>query len=82
MPSYLELSTDILQQMKIDLNQKYSAAKAAGLKLNITRGKPCPEQLDLANGLLTALDETDYIAADGTDCHKYMLRFGIQHVGE
>jgi DNA-binding transcriptional MocR family regulator len=40
------------------------------LSLDMTRGKPCPEQLDLANGLLTVLG-SDYRAADGTDCRNY-----------
>lgn len=71
MPSYLDLKTDNLNALQIQLEQAYAQAKAAGLKLNMTRGKPCPEQLDLANGLLTALSETDYLAQDGTDCRNY-----------
>jgi aspartate/methionine/tyrosine aminotransferase len=71
MPSYYDLSVEALRHLQVDLEQQYATAKSSGLKLNMTRGKPCPEQLDLANGLLTALNDTDYCAADGTDCRNY-----------
>ena len=35
----------------VQLQSQYDAFKAAGLKLDLTRGKPSSEQLDLANGL-------------------------------
>jgi DNA-binding transcriptional MocR family regulator len=49
----------------------YSAVKQQGLKLDMTRGKPSNEQLDLANGLLTVLGAGEYKAADGTDTRNY-----------
>jgi DNA-binding transcriptional MocR family regulator len=42
-----------------------------GLKLDMTRGKPSSEQLDLANGLTTILASDDYKASDGTDARNY-----------
>ena len=53
------------------LEQSYAAIKQRGLKLDMTRGKPSNEQLDLANELLTVLGPTDYKAADGTDTRNY-----------
>jgi hypothetical protein len=48
----------------------YDAFKQRGLKLDMSRGKPAPEQLDLSNALLTdALP--GYAAADGSDCRNY-----------
>lgn len=44
---------------------------ATGLSLNMARGKPCAEQLDLSNGLFTAVDASDYTSQDGTDCRNY-----------
>src|SRR5438552_18518045 len=38
-----------------DLDQRYDAFKAKKLALDMTRGKPCAEQLDLSNALLTNL---------------------------
>ena len=57
----------------------YDAFKAKGLKLNLTRGKPSPAQLDLSVELLTLPGSTDYIAEDGTDCRNY---FGLQGIPE
>jgi len=52
------------------LQKRYDEIKARNLKLDMTRGKPCVEQLDLSLGLLDCLG-SDYRAADGTDCRNY-----------
>jgi len=49
----------------------YAAVKQKGLKLDMTRGKPSNEQLDLANELTSVLSASDYKAADGTDARNY-----------
>ncbi|HWA77268.1 MAG TPA: aminotransferase class I/II-fold pyridoxal phosphate-dependent enzyme [Polyangiaceae bacterium] len=49
----------------------YAAVKQKGLKLDMTRGKPSNEQLDLANGLTAILSSDEYKAADGTDARNY-----------
>jgi DNA-binding transcriptional MocR family regulator len=62
------------QELVASLNQlesSYAALKQKGLKLDMTRGKPSNEQLDLASGLMTILSEADYKAADGTDARNY-----------
>ena len=43
----------------------------AGLKLDLTRGKPAPEQLDLSNGLLTLPGEGVFTDASGADVRNY-----------
>jgi DNA-binding transcriptional MocR family regulator len=53
------------------LDERYLAFKAQRLALDMTRGKPCREQLDLSLGLLDCLGHTDYRTADGTDCRNY-----------
>ena len=55
--------------------QQYDAFKQLGLKLDMSRGKPAPEQLDLSNALMSALDS--YVSADGTDCRNYGGTIGI-----
>lgn len=54
---------------------QYDAFKQRGLKLDMSRGKPAPEQLDLSNALLDALP--GFAAADGTDCRNYGLGVGL-----
>lgn len=49
----------------------YAAVQQKGLKLDMTRGKPSNEQLDLANELTAILSPSDYKAADGTDTRNY-----------
>jgi DNA-binding transcriptional MocR family regulator len=54
-----------------DYEARFAAVKAQGHKLDMTRGKPSNEQLDLANALNTVLSADDYRAADGTDARNY-----------
>jgi DNA-binding transcriptional MocR family regulator len=54
-----------------DLEQQYSDLAAQGLKLDLTRGKPSPEQLDLSNVLLELPGAGDYRDASGTDLRNY-----------
>ena len=54
-----------------ELEQRYNAYKAQGLKLDMTRGKPSSEQLDLASKLSVVLSESDYLASDGSDARNY-----------
>lgn len=63
-----------------ELQARYDAFKARGLKLDMTRGKPSSEQLDLANGLLTILTEKDYKSSDGVDTRNYGGLDGIPEV--
>jgi DNA-binding transcriptional MocR family regulator len=51
--------------------QDYDAFKAKQLNLNLGRGKPSSEQLDLCNAMLDMPGTGDYTAADGTDCRNY-----------
>ena len=58
-----------------DVQAQYQAFKQLGLKLDMSRGKPAPEQLDLSNALLDALG--DHKAADGTDTRNYGGAIGL-----
>lgn len=53
------------------LQARYDAFRRRGLALDLTRGKPCPEQLDLSLAMLASVDERSFRAADGTDCRNY-----------
>jgi DNA-binding transcriptional MocR family regulator len=57
-----------LAQRASQLRARYDAFQSRRLALDMTRGKPCPEQLDLSLGLL---EIRDFKAADGTDCRNY-----------
>ena len=69
------LSPDELAAFRAEQQTAYDALVAAGLKLDLTRGKPSSEQLDLSDGLL-ALPTTAY-APDGTDTRNYGGLLGL-----
>jgi aspartate/methionine/tyrosine aminotransferase len=54
-----------------ELQARYDAFKARKLALDMTRGKPSSEQLDLAAGLLELPGRDDFAAADGADTRNY-----------
>ena len=64
-----------------DLQRQFESFKGANLALDLTRGKPAPEQLDLANELDGWL-QGDYRAADGTDVRNYGVLRGIPEARE
>ncbi|MBA2132814.1 aminotransferase class I/II-fold pyridoxal phosphate-dependent enzyme [Capillibacterium thermochitinicola] len=70
MADFMTLNNDTLRHIQKQLTLKYEEFKRKNLKLNMSRGKPCPEQLDLSAGLLEGLNG-NYWAEDGTDCRNY-----------
>ena len=52
------------------VKEEFEQWKAQGLSLNMDRGKPSLEQLELSRGLMTALDFDDCVA-DGVDARNY-----------
>src|SRR6187399_1643855 len=57
--------------LREESQRRYDEFKSKGLKLDMTRGKPSSEQLDLAAGLLTNLGASDHVASDGSDTRNY-----------
>ena len=56
----------------------YDAFQAKKLSLNMARGKPGPEQLDITMPLLAALPaDADPHSESGDDCRNYGLLSGI-----
>ena len=71
MPDISKLETANLRDYCEQARARYAAFRALGLNLNLGRGKPSNEQLDLSKRLLDLPGETDYLAADGSDCRNY-----------
>lgn len=68
--SLADLDTAALREAHAAFAQAYDELKAAGLSLDITRGKPSADQLDLSNDLLH-LPDGEYRDAAGTDLRNY-----------
>ena len=60
------------------LTEEYRHCKEKGLSLDMSRGKPAKNQLDLSEGLLTALKTSaDCFSEDGSDCRNYGVPDGV-----
>ena len=66
-----DLSHTELMALHEEQASAYNALLAKSLKLDLTRGKPSAEQLDLSNELLTLPGEDVYQDSTGTDCRNY-----------
>jgi DNA-binding transcriptional MocR family regulator len=53
------------------LRSDHAGLCARGLRLDLTRGKPSPQQLDLARDMLALPGPGDFRASDGTDTRNY-----------
>lgn len=71
------LSGDDLRAQHEMRHADYEALKAKGLSLDLTRGKPSPEQLDLSNALLALPGDGDYRDGEGTDTRNYGGQHGL-----
>lgn len=73
MKKYTQMTREELVAEKEALLKRYEDYKAMGLKLDMSRGKPSKDQLDLSMDLL---DFTDY-TEDGIDLRNYGILDGI-----
>lgn len=75
---YCELSREALCLEYASLKAEYEKVKASGLSLDISRGKPCTDQLNLSDGILTVLESADDCKTEaGFDCRNYGLFEGV-----
>ncbi len=70
-----ERSADELAALEADLRRDLDLQRANRLSLDLTRGKPGPQQLDLSADLDAPLP--GYLAADGTDARNYGALRGL-----
>ena len=75
---YNDMSKEELLALNESLNKEYAEAKAKGLALDMSRGKPSAKQLDVSLGLLDTINSSsDLKSLDGTDCRNYGVLDGI-----
>jgi DNA-binding transcriptional MocR family regulator len=66
-----DLNQEDFRALRDKVHGDYEAFRARGLKLDMTRGKPSPEQLDLSNGLLAFPGNRDHSTEAGEDARNY-----------
>ncbi|MBQ8510586.1 MAG: aminotransferase class I/II-fold pyridoxal phosphate-dependent enzyme [Clostridia bacterium] len=75
---YSSMSREALAAEKSALEAQYEHYKSQGMKLDMSRGKPGQEQLDITEGMLSVVEHgSDCIAETGLDCRNYGLLDGI-----
>ncbi len=83
MKTYAEMTREELAEEIVRLKKEYHRFQTMELHLDMSRGKPCQEQLDLSMGLMDVLDSvSDLTCEDGTDCRNYGALTGTQEARE
>ena len=78
MKAYTEMTKEELAEEIKVLKAAYKKYQDMDLRLDMSRGKPCREQLDISMGMMDALNsEADLSCEDGTDCRNYGVLTGI-----
>ncbi len=77
MKKYSQMSAEELLNEKNALQEKFEQVKAEGLKLDMSRGKPSTEQLNLSMGMMDILNSSSELVSDGVDCRNYGVLCGI-----
>ncbi len=78
MKALRSMSKQELEQFHAELCKQFEDAKGKGLKLDMSRGKPTPAQLDMGMPMMDVLtSESDMICENGMDCRNYGVLDGI-----
>ncbi|MCQ2527603.1 MAG: aminotransferase class I/II-fold pyridoxal phosphate-dependent enzyme [Saccharofermentans sp.] len=81
MKSYKEMTAEELKLEREALSKRIEQFKTMNLKLDMTRGKPCPEQLSLSNNMYVGMEDSDFKSASG-DVRNYGIPTGIVELRE
>ena len=83
MKAYREWDKESLLAEKERLEKAWNEFCAKGYSYDMSRGRPCTEQLDLSNGMLDAVStETGALNREGLDCRNYGVVDGMPQAKE
>lgn len=75
---YRSLNKQALSDEVKALRSEYDKLVSLGLNLDMSRGKPNKQQLDITEGMLSVIkNDADCVTANGLDCRNYGLLDGI-----
>ncbi len=72
-----QMNKNELEAFKNKTEAQYNDFKALGLSLNMSRGNPCKEQLELSLGMLNVFDDGNFKSENGVDVRNYGMLDGI-----
>ena len=75
---YNAMSKQELEGVYAGLQEEFSACKEKNLKLDMSRGKPAKNQIDLVSDILTVLQKPEDCIVDGVDTRNYGELAGIR----
>ena len=73
-------SPEVLQEMYNEAVRRYEEAKARGLKLDMSRGRPAAAQLDICNDAMNTLQ--NWKTKEGFDARNYGVLAGLAEMRE
>ena len=83
MKPYKDLSKEELTQLREELLAKYKEYQAMNLSLDMSRGKPSAEQLDISMDMMDVLNSSsELVGKQGFDCRNYGVLDGIAEAKE
>ena len=78
MKSYAQMNREELRREYEELSLRFEGIKKGKLSLDMSRGKPSYDQLELSNEMMDVLDSASYFNDEtGTDCRNYGILAGI-----
>lgn len=78
MRAYQEMNREELSALKVQLDKEFEEAKARGLQLDMSRGKPSVAQLDMGMDIFDVLDSGSKMTSmDGVDVRNYGVLDGL-----
>ena len=77
-----EMNKEQLISFKNEVEALYNGFKSQSLSLNMARGNPCKEQLELSVGMLDVFDDGNFLSENGVDVRNYGMLDGIPEAKE
>jgi hypothetical protein len=75
---YSAMTKQELMAQHAALKEAFQECKAKNLKLDMSRGRPAKEQLDMISDILTAVSTAEDCIVDGVDTRNYGELAGIR----
>lgn len=72
-----EMNREQLLEFKKETENLYNGFKSQELSLNMARGNPCKEQLELSLEMLNVFNDGDFVSENGIDVRNYGMLDGI-----